>query len=96
VIQSFADATTADLFHGGNTPAARAIPRELWRIVHRKLDLLHAAVAVQDLRVPPGNRLKALKGGRDEWFEIRVNDQYRLYFRFEDGNTFDVRCGDDR
>ena len=95
VIQSFADATTADLFHGRNTPAARTIPRDLWPVIHRKLDLLNAAAAVQDLRVPPGNRLKAMKGSRAGWFEIRVNDQYRLYFRFENGNAFDVRCGDD-
>jgi proteic killer suppression protein len=94
VIQSFADVTTADLFHGKSTPAARAIPKELWRVVHRKLDMVNAAAAIQDLRVPPGNRLTAMKG-RGAGFEIRVNDQYRIYFRFEDGNAFDVRCGDD-
>jgi proteic killer suppression protein len=64
-------------------------------VVHRKLDLVNAAAAIQDLRVPPGNYLKALKGHRTSWFEIRVNQQYRIYFRFEDGNAFDVRCGDD-
>jgi len=95
VIQSFGDSTTSDLYHGKNTPAARAIPKELWPVVRRKLDLVNAATAVQDLRVPPGNRLKAMKGRAAGWFEIRVNDQYRLYFRFEDGNAFDVRCGDD-
>jgi proteic killer suppression protein len=94
VIQTLADATTADLFHGANTKAARAIDKTVWALVRRKLDMVNAAAAVQDLRVPPGNRLEALKGDQAGRFSIRVNRQYRMTFRFEDGNAFEVRCED--
>jgi proteic killer suppression protein len=60
----------------------------------RKLDLLNAATNVQALRVPPGNRLEALKGERGGSFSIRVNDQYRVTFRFEGEDADDVRCED--
>ena len=94
MIQSFADATTADLFHGANTKAARAIDKTVWAIVRRKLDMVNAAAAVRDLRVPPGNQLEALQGDRAGRFSIRVNQQYRITFRFEAGHAFEVRCGD--
>ena len=94
MIQSFADDTTADVFHGQNTKAARAIDKAIWPVVRRKLDMVNAAVAVQDLRVPPNNRLEALKGDQAGRFSVRVNRQYRLTFRFDGGNAFDVRCED--
>lgn len=94
MIQSFADATTTDLFHGANTKAARTIDKAVWPIVRRKLDMVNAATASQDLRVPPGNRLEALKGDLAGRLSIRVNQQYRITFRFEDGHAFDVRCED--
>ena len=96
MIQGFADATTEDLFHGANTKAARAINKAVWPIIRRKLDMVNAAAAVRDLRVPPGNLLEALKGDRAGRFSIRVNQQYRITFRFEDGNAFEVRCEDYR
>jgi proteic killer suppression protein len=94
VIQSFADATTEDLFHGANTKAARAVPKAIWPIVRRKLDLLNAAAAVQDLRVPPGNHLEPLKGDQAGRWSIRVNQQYRITFRFDGGNAFELCCED--
>lgn len=94
MIQTFADARTEDLYHGANTKHARAVDRTVWPIVRRKLDMVNAAVAVQDLRVPPGNRLEQLKGDQDGRFSIRVNEQYRITFRFERGNAFEVRCED--
>lgn len=94
MIRTFADATTADLFHGANTKAARAIDKAIWPVVRRKLDIVNAAAAVQDLRVPPGNQLEALKGDQAGRFSIRVNQQYRITFRFENGHAFDVRCED--
>jgi addiction module HigA family antidote len=78
VIQTFADATTADLFHGANTKAARAIDKAVWPGVRRKLDMVNAAAAEQDLRVPPGNRLKAMKGEQAGRWSIRGNKQYRI------------------
>lgn len=94
MIQAFADATTADVFHGANTKAARAINKALWPIVRRKLDMVNAAAALPDLRVPPGNQLEALKGDQAGRFSIRVNQQYRITFLFENGHAFDVRCED--
>jgi toxin HigB-1 len=94
VIQSFADDSTEAVFEGVNSKAARALPKDLWRVVRRKLDMLNAAHTLADLRVPPGNRLEALKDGDASRHSIRVNDQYRITFRFEAGNAFDVRCED--
>ena len=73
---------------------ARRLPRTLWPVLRRKLDMLHAAHAVGDLRAPPGNRLEALKGDRAGRYSIRVNDQYRITFRLEGGNAYDVVCKD--
>lgn len=94
MIQSFADATTRDIFDGVNSKAARALDRALWPVITRKLDMLNAAVAVQDLREPPGNHLEALKGDQQTRWSIRVNRQYRITFQFADGHAYDVRCED--
>ena len=93
VIRSFGDRATEDIFHGTNSKAARGIPKKLWAIARRKLDLLNAA-HVQALRVPPGNRLEALQGDRAGAFSLRVNDQYRITFRFVGEDAHDVRCED--
>ena len=94
MIQSFADQTTADLFDERPSRAARRIPTDLWRIVQRKLKLLDVAQALLDLASPPGNRLEALKGDQRGRYSIRVNDQYRLTFRWEGNHAYEVRCED--
>jgi toxin HigB-1 len=94
VIRSFADDTTADLFHGRNSKAARRISREIWPVAVRKLDRLNAAADLSFLADPPANRLEALKGDQKGRHSIRVNDQYRLTFRFEAGDAFEVRVED--
>jgi toxin HigB-1 len=94
VIRSFGDAATEDIFNGANTKAARTIPKDLWSVVRRKLDMLNAATSVGALRVPPGNRIESLKGERTGSFSIRVNEQYRITFRFEGDAAHDVRCED--
>ena len=94
MIQSFADAATEALFHGTNSKAARAFDTTLWRLIRRKLDLVNAAATLDDLRVPPGNRVEALKGDQKGRHSIRVNDQYRITFRFENGAAHEVRCED--
>lgn len=91
---SFGDETTADLFRERNTRAARRIPRELWRIAQRKLKLLDAAARLDDLLIPAGNRLEALKGDQAGRHSIRVNDQYRVTFHWENGNAYEVRVED--
>jgi proteic killer suppression protein len=94
VLQSFRDETTVDLFRERNTRSARRIPRDLWRAVQRKLKLLDAAGRLDDLLVPAGNRLEALKGDRASRHSIRVNDQYRITFRWGSGHAYEV-CVED-
>ncbi len=94
MLQSFRDETTTDLFCDRNTRAARRIPRELWRGVQRKLKLLDTAARLDDLVVPAGNRLEALKGNHAGRHSIRVNDQYRVTFRWESGHAYEA-CVED-
>ncbi len=94
MIRSFGDQTTEDIFHGTETKAARTIPKSIWGIARRKLDALNAATDVKDLRAPPGNRLEKLKGDLVGLWSIRVNDQFRVVFRFEAGGAEDVRVED--
>ena len=77
-----------------NTRAARRIPRDLWRVVQRKLKLLHAAGRLEDLLIPAGNRLEAVKGNQRGRHSIRVNDQYRMTFQWESGHAYEV-CVED-
>ena len=94
MIQSFADKTTADIFQERNTKEARRIPKDLWRVVQRKLKMLDVAVRIDDLKSPPGNRLKPLTGQMRGRYSIRVNEQYRVTFRWEDGHAFEVAVED--
>ncbi len=94
MIRSFDDAATADLYYGRDTKAARRLPKPLWPVIRRKLDALHRALTIRDLRLPAGNRLEALKGGRAGRYSLRVNERYRITFRFEGGRADAVRCED--
>jgi proteic killer suppression protein len=95
VILDFADRATEDVFHGTRSKGARrCLPQELWASARRKLDRLNAAREPRDLADPPGNRLEALKGEYAGFFSIRVNDQYRIVFRFEHGDAREVRIVD--
>jgi proteic killer suppression protein len=94
MIRSFADDATRDIWNGVNSKAARRLPRALWPMIWRKLDQLDAVTQLEELRVPPGNRLHALTGDLVGHHAIRVNDQYRIVFRFEGHDAHDVRCTD--
>jgi proteic killer suppression protein len=94
VIRTLANDTTRDIWNGVNSKAARRIPRALWPIVRRTLDQLDAITKLEDLKVPPGNRLHALDGDLRGSHAVRVNDQYRIIFRFEGADAFDVQCTD--
>jgi toxin HigB-1 len=94
VIRSFGNRATADVYVGEDSKAARRIPKALWPVVRRKLDVLHRAKSLGDLRLPSGNRLEALKGDRAGEWSLRANDQYRITFRFEDGHAHEVACED--
>lgn len=85
MIRSFKDIGTEDVFNGKNTSAARrACPQHLWRVATRKLDQLDSVTSLEELAVPPGNRLEALLGDRDGQHSIRVNEQYRICFVWSD------------
>lgn len=91
MIKSFADRRTEQLFTTGK--AGKYPPAILQRAV-RKLDMVDNAMGVDDLRVPPGNKLHALSGDRDGQWAICVNDQWRICFRFEGENAYDVELCD--
>ena len=82
------------MWDGLNTKATRSILRTAWPVVAMKLELVDAAAVIGDLAAPPGNRLEALKGDRRGVYSIRVNRQYRITFRFRDGDAYGVRCED--
>ena len=94
MIASFADAATEALFHGEGGKAVRRIPSDIRSVGVRKLDMVNAASVLDDLRVPPGNRLEALKGDLKGKHSIRINDQWRAVFRWEGGDAHDVEIMD--
>jgi len=91
VIVSFRDKGTEDLFDGRDTKLARkSCPSDLVRVARRKLDQLNQAVVLGDLRAPPGNRLEKLEGQ----YSIRINDQWRVCFRWTESGAEDVEIVD--
>jgi proteic killer suppression protein len=94
VIETFGNALAEDLFDDKKTKATRAFPPELRRAARRKLLYLHDAGGLKDLAVPPGNRLERLKGRWKGLHSIRINDQWRVVFRWRGGNAFDVQVVD--
>lgn len=92
-IKSFADTTTADIFNGLNTKAARVIPQRVWNVACARLDALHAATNLMTL-CRPGYRLEPLKWSKPGFHSIRVNDRYRVTFRFYAGDAYDVKIED--
>lgn len=95
MIRSFADGATEDLFNGISTRRVRqACPVALWPVARRKLTQLNRVRDLAELRVPPGNRLERLRGDRVGQHSIRINDQYRVCFRWEGGYADQVEVAD--
>lgn len=95
MIESFANSGTEDIYDGINSAAARkTLPRELWNIAFRKLDQIEAATMLDDLKVPPGNRLEALRSDREGQHSIRINDKYRICFMWTDSGAVTVEIVD--
>lgn len=90
MIQSFKCVETEALFAGDGSPRFVNIRT----VAERKLQMVHRAANIDDLRAPPNNRLEKLKGNRTGQWSIRVNDQWRVCFRFENGNAYDVEIVD--
>ena len=93
MIRSFGDEATRDLFDRAQPTKLRRLPSDLIRIAQRKLDMINAATRLDDLRIPPANRLEALKGSLKGFHSIRVSDQFRIVFRWDQG-AYDVRFVD--
>lgn len=94
MIRNFGGGAAEDIFNGDNTKEARKVPQTVWRIARRKLEHIDSAESLQDLSAIPGNRLEKLKGELSEYRSIRINDQFRIVFRWEGGNAFEVRIED--
>jgi proteic killer suppression protein len=91
MIKSFRDGLTKSIWQ---RKRIKGFPNELFKTARRKLGFLEDAVELRDLRIPPGNRLEALKGDREGQHSIRINDQWRVCFKWEDGNAFEVEITD--
>ena len=91
MIKSFADQQTQELYISGK---ARRLPPDVAKRAARKLEYIDLAIRLEDLSVPPGNRLHALEGDRKGQYAISVNDQWRICFRFVDGDAYDVEVCD--
>jgi len=91
MIRGFADTQSAAVWRGD---AVRRLPSSIQRVARRKLRMLNAAISLDELRVPPGNRLEALSGDRRGQFSIRINDQWRICFRWFETDAHDVEIVD--
>lgn len=95
MIVSFKDKGTEDIFDGSDSKEARKqCPMNCWEVAQRKLDQLNAALSLDDMKVPPGNRLEGLKGDRKGQHSIRVNDQYRICFTWTSQGAEEVEIVD--
>lgn len=91
MIKTFADRETEQLYTTGKS---RKLPPDLLRRAIRRLEYIDLAANLTDLQVPPSNRLHALRGDREGQHSISINDQWRICFRFEDGDAYEVEITD--
>ena len=91
MIKSFRDKESEKIFHRRRSGK---LPQNIQRVARKKLVILDAALELNDLRIPPGNRLEALKGDRKDQHSIRINDQWRICFKWSDGDAYDVEITD--
>ncbi|MEN8222739.1 MAG: type II toxin-antitoxin system RelE/ParE family toxin [Acidobacteriota bacterium] len=91
MIISFKDKETEKIW---NRDHSKKFPAEIHRGIRRKLIIIHSSITVEDLKVPPGNKLHKPGGDRIGQFSIRINDQWRICFKWENGNAFEVEVTD--
>ena len=94
MLKSLADKTTQDIYDGINSRQARKLPRELHAKARRLLDQINAALTLDVLRIPPSNRLEKLKGDQAGFWSLRINDQWRIVFRWQGQDALDVQVID--
>ncbi len=91
MIKNFQDKVTEKFYITGKS---KKIPSNIQKVALRKLDYINSANKLDDLRIPPANRFEKLQGDLEEFYSIRINKQYRIIFKFEDGNAYDVKIVD--
>ena len=94
MLKSLADKTTQDVYDGVNSRQARKLPHELHERARRLLDQINAAPTLDMLRIPPSNRLEKLKGDLAGYWSLRINEQWRVVFRWEGQDAFEVQVTD--
>jgi len=95
MIVTFKNQATEDIYNGVASKFARKVcPQIIWRVVVRKLDQLDSVISLEELRIPPGNRLEALSGDRKGEFSIRINEQYRICFKWGESGPYDIEVTD--
>lgn len=94
MISSFGDRITEDLYHGILSKKVLKIEESIRTRAQRKLDILEYAINLEDISIPPSNNLEKLTGNLRGFYSIRVNDQYRIIFKWKDGNAFQVKFTD--
>jgi len=95
MIRSFKSVGSEDIFDGVASRAARrCCPQSIWPVARRKLDQINRVRKISELKVPPGNQLERLKGNRENQYSIRINQQYRICFTWEEGHAYDIEITD--
>jgi proteic killer suppression protein len=95
MIKSFKTTGTEDIFDGLDSKAARkCCPKSIWLVARRKLDQINRVRELSELNVPPGNHLERLKGDRENQHSIRINQQYRICFNWEEGHAYEIEITD--
>lgn len=95
MIRSFKNTGTENIFDGMASKAARkCCPQSIWPVARRKLDQINRVQEVAELQIPPGNRLEQLKGDRENQYSIRINQQYRVCFIWEEGQAYELEITD--
>ena len=91
MIVSFGNKETEKIWNG---IVSKKLPREIQEIARRKLRMINNSIDIVDLRIPPANRLEKLKGNLKEFYSIRINNQWRIIFKWKNGNAFDIEIID--
>ncbi len=95
MIKSFKNVGTDDVFDGTASKAAgKCCPQSIWPVARRKLDQINRVQEITELQIPPGNRLEQLKGDRENQDSIRINQQYRICFIWEEGRAYEIEITD--
>jgi proteic killer suppression protein len=95
MIKSFKNTGTEDVFDGTASKAARkCCPQSIWPVARRKLDQINRVQEITELQIPPENRLEQLKGDRENQYSIRINQQYRICFIWEEGQAYELEVTD--